>query len=268
MKNKSEIFISSTVDFHNIYGAVETANRLNTGLEISRFGKLREIDDDFDGTLDMYKDAIKGLEGPLTLHGFFSNLCICSKDPLIKEASIKRYYQSFEIAAELGAKTVVFHTCYNNLLKQKQYRENFFLSCLEFFREFIPHFENEGIVATIENVHEPDNELIRSIVAAINSPNLKATIDIGHCNLHSEIPVPDWIKDYGIMLHHMHFHNNFKDEDSHSSLKKGSVEIKPILETLKNMRLFPQITFEIFDIDELEESVEYFRGLEKEVYGE
>ncbi len=266
MKNKSEIFISSTVDYHNIFGAVKTANRLQTGLEISRFGKLREIDDDFDGTLAMYKDAISGLEGPLTLHGFFSNLCLCSKDPLIKEASVKRYYQSFEIAAELGAKTVVFHTCYNNLLKQKQYRENFFLSSLEFFREFIPHFEAEGIVATIENVHEPDNELIRNIIAAINSPNLKATIDIGHCNIHSKIPVPDWIKDYGIMLHHMHFHNNFKDEDAHGSLKNGSLEIKPILETLKDMQLFPQIAFEIFDIDALEESLEYFRQLEKEVY--
>ncbi len=125
MKTKSEIFISSTVDFHNIYGAVETANELGTGLEISRFGKLKELEDNFDETLNIYKDAVKDLEHGLTLHGFFSNLCVCSKDPLIQEASIKRYYQSFEIAAELGAKTVVFHTCYNNLLKQEQYRQNF-----------------------------------------------------------------------------------------------------------------------------------------------
>lgn len=268
MKNKSEIFISSTVDFHNIYGAVETANELRTGLEISRFGKLREIDDDFDNTLNMYKDAIKNLEGNLTLHGFFSNLCVCSKDPLIKGASIKRYYQSFEIAAELGAKTVIFHTCFNNLLQQKQYRENFFLSNIEFFREFIPHFEHEGIIATIENVHEPDNELIRNIIAAINSPNLKATVDIGHCNIHSKITVSDWIKDYGIMLHHMHFHNNFKDEDAHASLKKGSLDIRPILETLKNIQLFPQITFEIFNREDLFESVEYFREIEKEIFEE
>jgi len=267
MKNKSEIFISSTVDFHNIYGAVETANELGVGLEISRFGKLREIEENFDMTLDMYKDAVGGLEHDLTLHGFFSNLCVCSKDPLIREASIKRYYQSFEIACELGAKTVVFHTCFNNLLKQKQYRDNFFLSTLEFYREFIPHFEKEGIVATIENVHEKDNELIRNIIAAINSPNLKATIDIGHCNIHSKIPVPEWIKDYGIMLHHMHFHNNFKDEDAHGSLKNGSLEIKPILETLRDMHLYPQITFEIFDYDALCESVEYYRELEKEVWG-
>lgn len=66
----------------------------------------------------------------------------------------------------------------------------------------------------------------------------------------------------------MHFHNNFGDEDAHSSLKKGSLEIKPILETLKDMQLFPQIAFEIFDKDALFESIEYYREIEKEVFGE
>ena len=56
----------------------------------------------------------------------------------------------------------------------------------------------------------------------------------------------------------MHFHNNFKDEDSHSSLLKGSLDIKPIIKTLNEMQLNPQITFEIFDKDALFESVKYF----------
>lgn len=267
MKNQIKKFISSTVDFHNIYGAVDTANELGLGLEISRFGKLKDIEDDFDKTLKTYEDAVKNLEGELTLHGFFSNLCVVSKDPLIKEASVKRYYQSLEIASTLGAKTVVFHTCFNNLLMQQSYREMFFLSTLEFYREIVPHFEREDIVVTIENVHEPNNEMIRNIIAAINSPYLKTTIDIGHCNIHSKIPVTDWIKDYGIMLHHMHFHNNYGNEDAHSSLLKGSLEIKPILQTLKDMQLNPQIIFEIFDRDDLYESVEYFKTLEGEIWG-
>ena len=67
------------------------------------------------------------------------------------------------------------------------------------------------------------------------------------------------------MLKHMHFHNNFKDEDSHSSLLKGSLDIKEILLTLKDMYLFPQITFEIFDKEDLLESVEYFNNLCQEL---
>lgn len=268
MKNKVEKFISSTVEFHDIYKAVATANELDLGLEISRFGKLKELDESFDETLNRYEDAIKGLEGPLTLHGFFSNLCPVSKDGGIKEVSVRRYNQSLEIAKRLGAKTVVFHTCFNNLLKQQVYRDNFFKSSVEFFKGLVKEFERSSIVATIENVHEPDNELIRNIIATVNSPNLKATIDIGHCNLHSKITIDKWIKDYGIMLHHMHFHNNYGDEDAHQSLKKGTVDVKGVLLSLKELHLYPQITFEIFNREDLLESVEYLNHLQEEIeYG-
>ncbi len=268
MKNKIEKFISSTVEYHNIYKAVELANELDLGLEISRFGKLKELDEHFYETLDMYEDAIKDLKNGLTLHGFFSTLSPVSKDEGIRQVSIKRYYQSLEIASRLGAKTVVFHTCFNNLLKQQVYRDNFFHSSVEFYNELIQEFEESGIVATVENVHEPNCDMIRNIIAAVNSPNLKATIDIGHLNLHSNVPYQDWIKNYGIMLHHMHFHNNYKDEDSHQSLKRGSLDVKGVIETLKEMQIYPQITFEIFNREELFESIEYLNEIQQETgYG-
>ena len=79
--------------------------------------------------------------------------------------------------------------------------------------------------------------------------------------MHSDIKPSSWIKDYGIMLKHMHFHNNYKDEDSHSSLLKGSLDVEEVLLTLKEMQLYPQITFEIFKKEDLLESVEHFNAL-------
>ena len=261
MENSLKRFISSTVSYHDFKNAVSIAQKLGCGIEISRFGKLSELDNDFEKNKKEYSEILKDFDNEITLHGFFSNLNITAKDPLIKEASIKRYYQSLELAQCFDARTVVFHTCFNNLLKQQSYREMFFLKNIEFFKDFILNFENSGITATIENVHEPSAELIRNIVGAVNSKYLGATLDIGHCNLHSDIPPSDWIKEYGIMLKHMHFHNNFKNEDSHSSLLKGTVDIKEVLKTLKQMQIYPTITFEIFDLDELEESVKYFNKL-------
>ena len=63
----------------------------------------------------------------------------------------------------------------------------------------------------------------------------------------------------------MHFHSNFKDEDSHSSLLKGDIDIKEILKTLKEMELYPSVTFEIFDKEDLLESVEYFDSMCDEI---
>lgn len=261
MDKKLHRFISSTVSYHDFKEAVNIASNLGCGIEISRFGRLVDIEDNFEANKKEYKAILDDFDGEITLHGFFSNLNVAAKDPLIAQISTKRYYQSLELAAEFDAQTVVFHTCFNNLLKQKQYQQMFFLKNIEFFNDFIRNFEDLGITATIENVHESNPDFIRNLVAAVNSPNLGTTIDIGHCNLHSLLAPSFWIKEYGIMLKHMHFHNNFKDEDSHSSLLKGDVDIKEILLTLKNLALYPQITFEIFDKDGLLESVEYFNSL-------
>ena len=258
MNNKLKKFISSTVSYHDFRNAVNIANELNCGIEISRFGKLSEIEENFEKNKKEYKAILADFDNEVTLHGFFSNLNVAAKDPLIGSASVKRYYQSLELAHEFDASLVVFHTCFNNLLKQQKYREMYFLKNIEFYKEFIKNFEELGIMATIENVHEPNPIMIRNLIAAINSPYLGATIDIGHCNLHSELEPSTWIKEYGIMLKHMHFHNNYKDEDSHSSLLKGNVDIEKILKTLKEIQLFPTITFEIFEEYALRESVEYF----------
>jgi len=261
MKNKLTRFISSTVSYHNLQEAVNIANELGCGLEISRFSRLADIDEKFLENKKLYSSILKDFERDITLHGFFSNLNVVAKDPMIAEISKKRYYQSLELAHSFRAKKVIFHTCFNNLLKQKQYQEMYFIKNIEFFKEFIRNFEDAKIMATIENVHEPNPDLIRNLVAAINSPYLGTTIDIGHCNLHSDLDVSYWIKEYGIMLKHMHFHSNFKDEDSHSSLLNGNVDIRKILLTLKEMHLFPSITFEIFNYDDLIESVKYFNEL-------
>ncbi len=261
MKNKLQRFISSTVSYHDFKKACEIASKLDCGIEISRFGRLADIEDNFEKNKTEYRAILADFDKEVSLHGFFSNLNIAAKDPLICEISKKRYFQSLELAEEFDVSVVIFHTCYNNLLKHRQYQEMFFLKNIEFYKDFVKNFERLGIMLTMENVHESNSDFIRNLIAAVNSPYFGATIDIGHCNLHSDIAPSSWIREYGIMLKHMHFHNNFKDEDSHSSLLKGSVDIKEILKTLKEMHLYPTITFEIFDENDLLESVKYFNSL-------
>lgn len=261
MNKKLHRFISSTVSYHDFKEAVNIASNLGCGIEISRFGRLLDIENDFEKNKKEYKAILSDFDNEVTLHGFFSNLNIAAKDPLISQISKKRYYQSLELAIEFDASTVVFHTCYNNLLKHREYQQMFFLKNIEFYKEFIKNFEDMGIMATIENVHEPNPEFIRNLLAAVNSPNLGATIDVGHCNLHSDIKPSEWIKEYGVMLKHMHLHNNYKEEDSHSSLLKGDADIKGVLQALKDLRLYPQITFEIFKKEDLFESITFFNNL-------
>ena len=168
MKNKLQRFISSTVSYHDFKEAVNIANSLDCGLEISRFGRLADIEVDFEKNKKEYKTILSDLKKGVTLHGFFSNLNFAAKDPLIAQISEKRYYQSLELAQEFEAKVVVFHTCFNNLLKQKQYQEMFFIKNIEFFKEFVKYFEESKIMLTIENVHEPNPDFIRNLVVSFH----------------------------------------------------------------------------------------------------
>ena len=76
MNNKIHRFISSTVSYHNLQEAVDIANNLNCGLEISRFGRLADIEENFEINKKEYKVILDDFEGEINLHGFFSNLAL------------------------------------------------------------------------------------------------------------------------------------------------------------------------------------------------
>ena len=68
MKNKLHRFISSTVSYHDFKEAVNIASELGCGLEISRFGKLSEIEDNFEKNKQEYKAILNDFDNEITLH--------------------------------------------------------------------------------------------------------------------------------------------------------------------------------------------------------
>lgn len=251
-------FISSSV-FKNFKDSVELAKELNTNLEISRFANnLDDIDETFNIRIEQMKKDLHGFKGELSLHAFLFDLCVVSQDPLIKKVSRQRFEQSLWAAEYLGAKTVVYHTGFIADLKHNLYRMLYKQNLIKYLKDFIEKFEDSGIVMVLENVQEKSPEFILDVIKGVNSPNLRASIDIGHANIHSDVAVMDWIKQYNKFLYHMHIHNNYGDDDSHNSLLKGTINIEGVFRTIKDLNLNPKIIFEIFDKDEVIESIEYF----------
>ena len=226
---------------------------------------MDDIDETFTQRLECMKKELEGFTGEISLHAFLFDLCAMSLDPLIKKVSQKRFQMSFDAAKFLGAKTVVFHTGFNMPLKHKIYHSNCKKNLIAFWTEFVKQFEEEGIVAVLENVQELNPDFIYDVVKTVNSPNLKASIDIGHVNIHANTPVVEWIKKYGDILYHMHLHNNCGNDDSHSSLLNGNLNIVEIFNTIKELNLNPKMVFEIFTKEEVIESVKLFDSIfEKE----
>lgn len=236
---------------------VKIANELDLGIEISRLPKHLSVDDEFEEMKDYLYKNLDGFENEITMHAQFSDLNVASLDKEIKKISEKRYFQSLELAKSINASTLLFHTnkkSTKHLGAQKKFDEAF----LNFWKFFIKEIEKTKLTAVLENVHERTPDFIRNVIKEINSPKLKASLDVGHVNVYSEIDIEIWLNEYKNILHHMHLHNNFGDDDSHFAINKGNLDYKKIINTLKHNNLEPIIVFEVFNINDLKSSLDCF----------
>lgn len=248
--------LSSSID-SDLGNVVKIANELNLGIEISRLPKHLNVDDEFEEMKDYLCKNLEGFKNEITMHGQFSDLNIASIDKEIKKISEKRYYQSLELAQCINASTLLFHTnkkSTKHIGAQKKFDKNF----LNFWQDFIKDIEKTKLVAVLENVHEKTPNFIKNVIQEINSPKLKASLDVGHVNVYSDIEVEIWLNEYKDILYHMHIHNNFGDDDSHFSIIKGSLDCQKIVNTLKHNNLEPIIVFEVFNLNDLKSSLDCF----------
>ena len=253
-----KVLISSTIS-KDLRESVKIAKDLGLGIELSRIPNVISNKRPFEDVLKEMKDIFGSFEGIKTVHGLFFDLSIASIDDDLRELSIKRYLQSLDVAKIIGAKKVVYHTGNEATIKHRGFQRAYSDDSIKFWKQYITAYENSNIVAVQENVSENTYESISRINKAVNSQMLKACLDVGHVNVHSDRSVIEWIEGYGKDLVHMHLHNNYRDDDSHLSLLKGTLDFDEIFSKLKELELNPTLVLEIFTENDLYESVDYLR---------
>ena len=255
-----KFLISSTIS-KDLRQSVKIAESLGLGIELSRIPNVISNKKPFEDVVKEMEDIFGDFKGQKSVHGLFFDLSIASIDDDIREISIKRYLQSLDVAKAIGAKTIVYHTGNEATIKHRKFQQAYSEDSIKFWKNYIKAYENADIIAIQENVSENTHESILKIVNAVNSPNLKASLDTGHVNVHSTQKISDWIKGYGKELKHMHIHNNYGDDDSHLSLLKGTIDFNEVFDTIKEVNISPVIVLEIFTEKDLYESVEYLDKL-------
>lgn len=252
-------FITSSVE-KSISKAAKLAEELGVGLEISRLPNSDKLDSDFEGILSCLKNELSGFKGEVTFHALFSGLNPASKDAAIQKIVEKRFQQSFIAGKSINAENIVFHSG-NKGMKNKPSDDYFVEHSIIFWKEFIKQFEDADIHATLENVSEYYPQVTKTVVDEVNSPYLNLTLDTGHANLTCDIDPSDWIKFYGKKLTHMHLHNNSKTNDDHAGFNYGTINFLRVFKTLKDENLHPLLVLEIFNREQLIESLEIMNSL-------
>lgn len=241
--NKEHLFLSTTAS-----DASSVARQYGLGLEIAEFCTAWNMDDKFPESDALVRQKLEGIKH-CVLHAPFNELFPCAIDPKARELARYRYRQAIALARTYGAKKVVIHGGYHPWIYYPVwYTEQSIL----FWEDFLA--EDPGVELVLENVLEPEPDMLTDIIRSVNNPWLGMCLDVGHVNAYSKRPVTEWLERCAPWIRHFHIHNNDGSWDTHSALNSGTIPMKEFLARAEN--LCPEATFTL-ELMEAEASVRW-----------
>jgi len=209
------------------------------GLEIAEFCTAANLEQDYERHKSHVQSQMEGLHR-FWFHAPFAELCPAAIDPAVRRITAQRYRQAIATAADLGIHRIVIHGGFIPLVYFPQW---FVEQSVVFWREFLLDAP-DNITIALENVMEPEPELLTQIVCQVDDPRLGLCLDVGHANTGaSKVPPLSWIDPMAPWLRHVHLHNNDTRWDTHNALGDGTVPMEQVLDRL--LEQCPQVTFTI-----------------------
>lgn len=197
----------------------EVIQETGMGVESIEFSIAENLDN-LSKTLLSYEKRLEKMEcEKLLLHGPFLDLNPVSYDLSIRKVTMERYEEAYQAAKVLGAKKIVYHTCYV---------PDFYLligwaeRMAEFYREFLYEKDN-SIEIVMENVLDRIPQPMAEVAEKIEHPAFGLCLDVGHANCYSKVSCEEWFQTEKKYLKHLHLHDNKGDRDSHLPLGTGTV---------------------------------------------
>ncbi len=162
--------------------------------------------------------------------------------------------RSMDFAALMGVKNIVIHP--KQHLEYTENAEALKEMNLEFYNSLIPLCKEYNITVLTENMwHYRDGHIIHSVCAGpkefqeyvdmLNSPYIKACLDIGHTFLAKE-DIPNMIHTLGDRIYGLHVHDVAVDNDLHTLPYFAAIKNwDSIMKALAEVNYQGDLTFEI-----------------------
>lgn len=209
------LYVSHLLPDHEMKEIIE---KTGMGIESIYFSIAENLDRLAD-SIFAYKKRLQYIgTDNLIMHGPFLDLNPMSYDKEIRKVTMLRYNQAYTAATELGAKKIVYHTCF--------YPNSCFLMgwadrVSDFYHEFMK--DKKEIEIVMENMFDPVWQPLVEVTEKINADNFHLCLDIGHANCFSKIDVMEWVTHLVDQTSHIHIHDNLGDRDAHLGIGKGSI---------------------------------------------
>ncbi|MFP4393795.1 MAG: sugar phosphate isomerase/epimerase family protein [Anaerolineales bacterium] len=238
------------------------ANTYGCGIEIQAFSCPQVLDGEWRVLLDEYQHLLRDFDGPLSFHGAFFDMSGASEDARVVALTKERYRLSLDIAAELGARKVIFHTSFLPMIRNERYRRQYIERDQAFWAALAEEATERDLWVVVENMWDPTPAILAEIMQGIPTTvsNVGICLDISHvCLYNNAHPFAEWIEVLEPYIVHIHMNNTLGVIDEHLALNisGGAIDYARILPLLANLARKPWLVLEIDDPVALERSLRF-----------
>lgn len=207
--------------------------RLGCGLELQSYGLEGVASPEaWARKLDRHREIARRFTGRKVVHGPFLGLVYFYRDHLLKDAVQQRLDRTFEVVRELAPATLVLHTNWKLDHGALDLNDVWLAECARFWQGEIRRYEEIGVTVALENLLEPDPDLMVACCDRVASERFGLCLDAGHVNVWSELPHSEWVARMGRRLVHVHLHDNDGTADQHRPPGQGTVDVDALFEAL------------------------------------
>ena len=248
---------------HNFEQCIELATQHNLGIEVMAFAFPHILDGDWRDVLEHYRVFLNDIQGPITMHGPFMDMVSGSPDERVNAVTYHRYAHAIRIAAELGAKQVVFHANYIGLLHNEFYRTGWHQRNVDFWGPLGDYAQEHDVLVAIENMWEFDPTIIGNLLKELQHPYLKACLDVGHAHLFSDrnFRFNYWLETMEEWIIELHMNNNNGIMDEHHGFdwEHGVLNYANLMPKLRELPHKPDMVLEMDKVEDMQASLHYFK---------
>lgn len=192
-----------------------------------------------------------------TLHGAFLDVTIHSSDPLIRQVSEKRVYQSMEIAREMGVRGVVFHTGRLNGFRLPYYLNQWMETNKAFFTRVAEKYPD--ICIYMENMFDEAPDMMAELARQMKDvDNFRLCLDYAHAIVANANP-GQWLEELIPYVGHMHINDNDLVNDLHLPVGDGKTDWQEYDTLMRHYEYSGSVLLEVSGYRAAKKSMEYLR---------
>jgi len=194
------------------------------------------------------------------VHAPFFDLNVGALDPVIRQVSQQRLFQTLTFARRLNAGVMVVHPGVDKW-RYPNLAQAWLSNAKTSFQSLTEQAASARCRLAIENIYEETPGLLVQLVEEINSEWFGLCFDVGHWHLFGKACISEWLEAITPHLYHLHLHDNHGRADDHLPVGEGAIDFQPLLSSIQQMTPLPSMTLEAHTVAHLKQSLQQVKIL-------